>query len=199
MTDLASPTDILCKKCGHLEGDHRQIENVDTLLCFHKGVNGKRFCNCLGYEASPPPSELFLAYVAGFFDGEGCVTILRQQEKHRASMGYRLHTYITQKYKSPLVTIVSGMGYGKVYKMKGVTPSWDAFQLQFTGVEAVRFLKAILPHLILKRNQALYALEYFENTKWSRADGYRVSDEMNALRESYYKRLQAMKKESDDE
>lgn len=202
MTDSKAPTDAKCENCGHPRSEHRLTDDMGY-LCFHMGENGRKYCSCFGYVPTPPllnnRNSSFPAYAAGFFDGEGCVTILRYKQTNRANAGYRLHARIVQKHQNPLNAIVSAMGYGKVYKMKGVVQSQDGFQLQFTGIEAVNFLQTILPYLILKRDQVLLGLEYYEKTRWDRSDGYRVSDEMNTLRESYYKRLQAMKKESDND
>lgn len=107
----------------------------------------------------PTDQNLFLAYVAGFFDGEGCVSILKYRQKNRHSPSYRLHAHIVQKSLSPLDIIHSGIGVGNIFKMTG------GFQLQITGIESRDFLEKILPYLILKKEQAILGIEYYDTTK----------------------------------
>jgi hypothetical protein len=92
----------------------------------------------------------FNAYVAGFFDGEGCITI--KTEKGTPSS---LSTGISQKDIKPLKRIKEIFG-GSIYYHK---PN-DMYQWRANNDLSYWFLLAILPYLIVKKEQALLAIEY---------------------------------------
>ncbi len=63
-----------------------------------------------------PPTEIdeiYKSYLAGFFDGEGCVSILRQRCVRRVSVQYKISVVITQTQRELLDEIVCKLGYGK--------------------------------------------------------------------------------------
>lgn len=113
-----------------------------------------------------PPS---LEYIAGFFDGEGSVGYYTKPQR-------QLVVNIAQSDRAILQDIARGLGIDaqpirntpgpeirngdKVYKRK---PSWH---LQLYGDRAAAVLEALLPHLRLKRERALAALD-----AWRRGGG----------------------------
>ena len=94
-------------------------------------------------------------WLAGFFDGEGCVSCVR----HRGMPS--LSVNITQCDQSILTLI--GMKYGSgrapLAKPRRGARHSQGFVLQFCGKSALPFLEAIAPHVILKRKQVEFGIE----------------------------------------
>ena len=80
-----------------------------------------------------------IAYLAGFFDGEGSVYITLGNNKY-----LRIEVSISQKHRAVLNWIVTNFG-GKIYQSKGHYPQW-----KMNGAKAVEFLLMMRPYLIEK-------------------------------------------------
>lgn len=111
-----------------------------------------------------------LQYLAGFFDGEGCIVIGK-----RAPRGlpiYTLVTCVTNTYR-PLIDELS-MRFGAsttqknriyrvdIYSNKNIRP---CFQWHAASDVAEQFLRAIYPHLVIKRQEAELAFEFREHVR----------------------------------
>jgi hypothetical protein len=86
---------------------------------------------------------LFIAYVAGLFDGEGCIW---WDNTPRVA--------ITSCYPKHLVEIRNRLGIGKIRRMR--SRSGDrrtCFQWEASGDNALKFLVTIAPHMREKRYQ----------------------------------------------
>lgn len=100
-------------------------------------------------------------YVAGFFDGEGCISI------SRTTTGMpRLMVLYTNTDLQLLEAIQRAWG-GRIYQQtpnRGpLTENRPSYILQFnTRADAERFLRAIEPALRIKREQALNAIQFLE-------------------------------------
>lgn len=92
-------------------------------------------------------------YIAGFFDGEGCVSHLKNQ--WRISVG--------QNTKEVLQEIRDYIGYGTIYKEYSTQYTQGVhYRLQiFRKKEVYAFLSTILPYVIVKKERVMYALTYF--------------------------------------
>ncbi len=89
------------------------------------------------------PRDLFIAYVAGLFDGEGCVW---WNETPRVA--------ITSCYPKHLVEIRNRMRLGRIRWMRSRSSDRrSCFQWEATGKDAIKFLQAIAPHMREKRYQ----------------------------------------------
>lgn len=108
--------------------------------------------------------ELFLAWAAGFFDGEGCVMV-EASKSERSRHGYRtsLHANVTQTSLPCLVLFMERFG-GAIQTSENRTPNGRRWAVQHRWLvrneEAVVFLQAILPYLVVKKTQAEAALTY---------------------------------------
>jgi intein-encoded DNA endonuclease-like protein len=85
-----------------------------------------------------------VAYIAGFFDGEGCISYLD---------GTRLDISITQKDRAPLEFIQNYFGMGHIYTQRQY---WQYRIMR--RKDQVAFLEAISPYLIVKQAKAEEAL-----------------------------------------
>lgn len=94
------------------------------------------------------------AYNAGFFDGEGCISLTAI----KASPGaHQLRIYVGQVDRRPLDRLAEAYG-GTVIERPAVGGYRPLFMWQPASVAAERALRAMLPHLIVKRGQAEAAL-----------------------------------------
>ena len=105
------------------------------------------------------------AYIAGFFDGEGHISITKQKPKppRWKNPTYQLKAVITNTNEAVLDGINDTFlsiahKHGPYHS---TTPNGKPiFQLQFCGRKCQMFLKEILPYLITKSNQAHLAMQY---------------------------------------
>lgn len=89
-------------------------------------------------------------YIAGFFDGEGCITLSNRQVK----------IDIVQKDDGILRLIQQIFG-GRIYRRKATKIGGESFVLQLTRKEEqVRFLQAIQPYCFVKKHKVDIAIEF---------------------------------------
>lgn len=106
-------------------------------------------------------------YLAGIFDGEGCVHIadfkMHLANPDRQQQAYRLDIHITTTSKELAHWLVKEVG-GKFYKRESTNPNWkDAYRWEISGRKnRERFFKGILPYLVIKREHALLALAFLD-------------------------------------
>jgi hypothetical protein len=128
-------------------------------------------------------SQSNAAYLAGFMDGEGSFSIVKTYQIKKRVDGskvkgirYHLHVKITNTNKQVLDWIVEHFG-GQLSNKKQVCdwkPKWD---LTITGNGKMEsFILAILPYLIVKKQQAQVALDF------ARLHGQDVPEERDRLR-----------------
>jgi hypothetical protein len=131
-------------------------------------------------------TELELAYFAGFFDGEGCISIARQKKswgKKEQPYFHRLRINIAQKDPAVLKQLHDIVG-GTLHCNRGIWKWYadDAF--------AVEFLTKLRPYLRVKASQADIAIEFTKTKK----GGYgSITAEVFKLREDYCVAVRAEK------
>ena len=96
-----------------------------------------------------------LEYLAGFFDGDGCICIYKQRNPNMArGHSYRLYISVTQK--APLILeVFKAQWGGSIHDRSKYANIWMAY-----GQSALKALKELAPHLILKREEALLAISF---------------------------------------
>ena len=126
-------------------------------------------------------SDLEKAWSAGFFDGEGSINILNPT----VATGYRMKVTCAQKkHAAPLEKIHEIWG-GRI----GHNAKRDIFLWAASSVQASNFLQDILPYLLVKKDQAVLAIEFQK----LRYNGHRLTEDI-LLRDLEYKtRLQEMR------
>ena len=98
-----------------------------------------------------------IAYMAGFFDGEGCIRI---KEANQGGNSYYVTAHITNTNRIILEQIQDLFGGTIREQEKGVNKiiySWN-----ISTAEAVDFLKTLSPFLQEKLTQALLAIKFHE-------------------------------------
>lgn len=93
------------------------------------------------------------AWMAGFFDGDGCVFINRQLKQ--PNIIHTLHVSVTQKHKQILKFIQNIYG-------GGISETNGYYIWYLTGKNTVFFLKRIQKYLHVKSNQVKLALDFEE-------------------------------------
>jgi len=108
--------------------------------------------------------ELFLAWVAGFFDGEGSV-IVEYSKSPESNRGWRtsLHATLTQTSLPCLELVQSKLG-GTIKVSDNRTADTRRWAVQYTwsvrNQNAIEFLQKIAPYSVVKKEQIKLALTY---------------------------------------
>lgn len=134
-----------------------------------------------------------LAYLAGFLDGEGCVRCVLTKTSRCLVKGmygakpgwkrypyHQVHIYVYNNAHEPLELFKSTFG-GFIYQRKDCR----GLKWQATSAIAMRTLRLLLPYLILKKPQALAAVELAEGLhhrgrkptppeEWERREAIRI-------------------------
>ena len=110
------------------------------------------------------------AYFAGLFDGEGCISINKTSggKRQYKRFGFQLRTSVTNTNLDILYALQNSYG-GKVYirekKNARNYGNWITVSNQ-----CIEPLSLWLPYLIIKKNQALIALEFQSNRTTNKSD-----------------------------
>ncbi len=134
-----------------------------------------------------------LSYLAGVFDGEGCVSITKKKQRldmYHAYYSIYLQVQMCDKEIPTLFQCVFGGSLSvHTYNGKGKEnwrPKWS-WSMSDRKTEEV--MKDLLPYVILKRPQLEVALHFLDNrTLHTNKNGryVRTSDEILALQEADY-------------
>ena len=134
-------------------------------------------------------------YLAGYFDGEGCILICHNNRKGKNS-GHRLEMQITSTDLAPLSLIKAIYG-GHIYNRKR-RPGWKiSWEYHLCGQRTRKFIEDILPYSIIKKVQLLLGLDYLD--KFSNPCGKKVDKEQYLAREAYREKMSQLKKISVEE
>lgn len=134
-------------------------------------------------------NEPDLHYLAGFFDGEGCISILKRKRKDR--IVYFTAVQIGQKDARILDWVATYYG-GNVYTVKRD----KSFSWLVTDRKAYQFIRTIAPYLRYKQPQAILAIRFYEELIDSGLQTNRklgLSEKAKELREDYYLEMKYLK------
>ena len=120
-----------------------------------------------------------IAYMAGFFDGEGCIRI---KKSNQGGNSYHIIAHVTNSNKKILKQYEQLFG-GDVRKQER-TPNKILYNFYITSSEASDMLKVLLAFLQEKFEQAELEIEF-----------HKMKEEMGSdTKEYYYKKISLMKK-----
>lgn len=139
--------------------------------------------------------KLFLAWAAGFFDGEGCVIIeLSTSPKSLRKQRTSLHATVTQTSIPCLEKLKERFG-GSIKTYEHTCPNSSRWAVQHTWVvrneNAILFLKQILPYTIVKKEQICVAIQY----PLTSPDGKKYGSLKNPIPDSVWKKRLALRLE----
>ena len=98
-----------------------------------------------------------IAYIAGFFDGEGCIRI---KKANQGGNSYYLWVAITNSNKG-ILDMVRDLFGGQV-RLAETSKNKDIYHLLITSSEACDMLKILSCFLIEKKEQALLGIKFHE-------------------------------------
>lgn len=127
-----------------------------------------------------------LIWMAGFFDGEGCIALQRQKTKN--GYYYSLDIGVGQKYPEPLE--IFSEYFGRPVLPQGT----EMYQWKIYGRKAFQMLCEIAPYLRYKRDQALLAIEYQKQYFSCSLSPETKREQRAKLGEEYYRKLQNLKR-----
>lgn len=152
--------------------------------------------------AFPTPNRLdplFLAWAAGFFDGEGCVRIGVQYKPGKSTPAMILSASISNTDPRP-VTILCKAFQGARRTLNTSSrrgkPCTSAV-CSLTGARAYNFIRDILPYSVVKREQIILSMEFFD-LPWrrcieSRGGGHHRTPNEIVVDLDYARRISQMK------
>lgn len=129
-------------------------------------------------------------YIAGLFDGEGCVRIYKNKDKF-SQFGYRygLVAMICLTNKSPLIE-AQKKWKGKIYLEKRYKKGWsDIWRWKVHCDEAKKFLRDIFELVYVKKREVKIALDFQNNcmSRITEKGGFKkLNSEEFKQRDKYY-------------
>lgn len=107
------------------------------------------------FKFASPNTDISWRYIAGFFDGEGNIHMMRNNKKTTPSFQIMIRIYSSNK--QILWDIKEFLGYGNVYESKK-----KLYELNISSKkETLDFLKGIFPYSIIKKPQIYFILNNY--------------------------------------
>lgn len=144
-------------------------------------------------------SETEKAYLAGFFDGDGCVSIIKYFSDRTPTPIYSLTVVISQSNLEFIEEIKSLCGGGSISINKNLPESRPIeykiphYTLRMSSVPAEKFLREIYPYTKSRKKQIEIALKFRETFKNIKMINNRVPAEIIENREHYRQLLRKTK------
>lgn len=101
--------------------------------------------------------ELDIAWLAGFFDGEGCISVYRVSKRDGFSLLLTVTAVNTGKEAIERACRIAGAGSVSCRRRSGHQPLWTWRVYEGRAQEVLRML---LPHLTVKRCEAEIAVQF---------------------------------------
>lgn len=142
---------------------------------------------------------LDIRYVAGLFDGEGCISLVKQRRLNSPLHSYNMRVVIAMTHK-PMIKLLQEQFGGNFTERKGSMHNHrNAFTISWSNKRAGTMLQILAPHLVIKRAEAEVALEYLNTLSQMGTSFWRgaSSEEIQLLldkREMVRTRLASMKR-----
>ena len=138
--------------------------------------------------------EKLLSYLAGYFDGEGCIHI-SLQKRGKGGNHVLVCTIGTCDKDVPILYHKRfGGWYGEVLKPNGSGETKRYYRWQVVSKDAESFLNIIEPYLIAKKQQALLGLKMRKRMSWKGGSGHSLPEGEFNLREQVRKEMSLLKK-----
>ena len=136
-------------------------------------------------------------YLAGLFDGEGCIDVQRcypKTGKGRLYVRPRVRMCMANSAKLILAKLHVEFGGHICYRKAGKSNQQDSWSLEWLRREAMcKVLQIILPHLILKAEQAKLVIWWLDNASGRQTTAGFVG--MEQARVAFVEELRAMKQD----
>ena len=135
-------------------------------------------------------TETQKAYIAGFFDGEGCLSYYKMKSKS-SKRGWTFVgcAYMTNTHLETIIALKNMIGFGCVRKRNVYSYSGnrkETWNISFSPRQLRVLLKAIYPYLITKKQQAKIMLDYLDTLIWGRGANNPLSEKEIEYREELF-------------
>jgi len=144
----------------------------------------------------PAPSSLEWAYLAGLFDGEGCIKIVWKKHKHRKHQ-WQINIDICNTHCGALLWVKSVFG-GRV--MSSERKATEVNQRRrfhwycgYNHAVVLHFLSNMQPYLRIKGEQAKHAIEFLKTSHGRGGKGVPLSPTELAQRDVLAKKLRELR------
>ena len=129
-----------------------------------------------------------IAYVSGFFDGEGSISILKQTDQARPTNFYHVLKVSVANGNREVLNEFQALFGGNIYTRKSHEGLSRAYVWSVAAKEADVFLKKVRSHVMVKKTQTEIAIR-FRNTfrNWWHVIPQSVLDERESLRKELMK------------
>lgn len=131
-----------------------------------------------------------IEYLAGFVDGEGCISVTKPSPNHKNHGTIRLQLSNTNYDVLSAIQREYG-GHLKVSKRQS-TKHKAAWQLVWYAKEAIPLLQKLQPHLMVKQKQAILVLNEYAPLLFNRPRKRKLSEENLAKRTRVYEQMHAL-------
>lgn len=132
------------------------------------------------------------AYIAGFFDGEGCISLQAyyQEGKYGKFPRINMQINITQVNHKVLEYIQQFFG-GKIHKgYKDSDKRSDCYKLTITGkINMEYFLDSIKEYVIVKKEDIKYGLEFINTLRSDNLGCVPLPEDIHELRRNIYNKM----------
>ncbi|MCI0562416.1 MAG: LAGLIDADG family homing endonuclease [Nitrososphaera sp.] len=149
--------------------------------------------------------DIDLAYCAGLIDGEGCITFLKTAHMPRRDgirgTQYTARLHVGMREEAALLKLRDVLG-GRI----NIAKDGKAFMYRWFAVDVSDTLRKLIPYLVVKKSQALIALEATSTQKSMNANRQKklrrdsnersYSNDERATLDSYVAVLKRMKREN---
>lgn len=125
-----------------------------------------------------------LNWMAGFFDGEGCICLTKRHRRNNLYPEYELKLSIGQANPLPLYVFSKSFG-GNVNKRGDGYYVW-----QISSKKSIEALKYLIPSLVLKKKEAQAALKF---SKLMTSRGNSISNKNRKEREILFNKIKDFK------
>ncbi len=114
--------------------------------------------------------KIGIEYLAGFWDGEGCFYLGLQKGKTNDKLYPKAQVILSQSGSDGLKILeaIKEQYGGSIYHHLRVgqhKAKKDAYKIWWNKEEASKLIEQLLPHLILKRNEAVEVLQYLKRNE----------------------------------
>jgi hypothetical protein len=142
-------------------------------------------------------------WLAGFTDGEGCITLHKRKETRYIHTYYQIFPRIiiantNKNLMLKLYSLTKSLGTLSVNKRRHNPKNWkDCYVLKFIGRKATKFLKMIYPYLKLKKEQARLCFAHYKTVDRNR-HGKKLNPRTVRKRETLYLQCKKLNKRGKD-
>lgn len=138
-----------------------------------------------------------IIYLAGIFDGEGCVLIVVRPSRDGRSPQYAVVCEVNMQDGAPIKMLQEL--FGGIYHIRKKSGNYPAAEWLVSSQKAKKFIEAIIPYSTVKKEQLLVALEFISNCKNKVRKGCvgsdrKLSKEEITIQQNYKERLSGLKK-----